>query len=314
MGKRLDYRPEKVEEVEPPFVQLARALLQSDAWRKQSVNCRKLMDFLMCEHMNHGGLENGFLYCTYDQLQAWGIGRRLIHPTITEAEKRGLIEVHRGGRKGFAQTHLSRYRITFLKSKALDEQGRAYYKASTNEWKQYREAASEGANDGYEGELSQFTKVNSYSSRRGTLEVPETAEICAAATVHESEPLIYLGPQHSRDDSAPTAPATTEQPEPVEPPKPRKRPDADDSGMVDIEELLGSRPAAPSPQEVLRAHTEAYLASNPPRGKQGLAERIGISRPRLSNWLAGRDPTLSHGPMVALRAFLDAHLRQDDAA
>ena len=69
----------------------------TDRWCTLSINARRFIDFVMIEHMRHGGRANGFLKATYDQLEAHGIGRRLIRPAIAEAEAAGFVECHRGG-------------------------------------------------------------------------------------------------------------------------------------------------------------------------------------------------------------------------
>ena len=51
-----------------PFVWLTRELLTSPAWRAMSPNAARLIDFLLVEHTNHAGTENGNLLATYDQL------------------------------------------------------------------------------------------------------------------------------------------------------------------------------------------------------------------------------------------------------
>ena len=58
------------------WVWLTRELVSSPAWRHRSINCVRFIDFLMAEHMNHSGFENGNLIATYDQLVAWGIAAR----------------------------------------------------------------------------------------------------------------------------------------------------------------------------------------------------------------------------------------------
>ena len=190
-----------------PWVWRTPELLTSPAWRSQSINCRRLIEFLEVEHMHHAGLENGYLFATYDQLVEWGVTRRLVHETITQAERLGLIECHRGGRKGFTKTHLSRFRLTYLASQEVNEQGQKYYAASTDEWQ--RVSAEQAAkvtgrevkiqNLGSEGELSQFPKGNSNGSRRGTVGTPKTAENGQSTTVPEGEPLsISTGTAASR--------------------------------------------------------------------------------------------------------------------
>ena len=101
-GKKFSRTLSKVTKIpdNTPFVQLTRDLIASPSWCSMSINCRRLIDFLMVENMNHAGLENGKLLATYDQLVKWGIPRGYIHQTITEAERLGLLLAERGGRKG----------------------------------------------------------------------------------------------------------------------------------------------------------------------------------------------------------------------
>ena len=77
------------------FVKMPRELLQSDAWRALGVNERRLCDFLMLEHMRHGGRQNGNLLAPHRQLVEFGIGGRFIAGTFRNLEKRGLIRCQR---------------------------------------------------------------------------------------------------------------------------------------------------------------------------------------------------------------------------
>ena len=102
------HRPPKGE----PFVLLTRELVSSPAWRSRGINAIKLIEFLMVEHMNHAGTENGNLNATYDQLAAWGLTRSEICAAIDEAGFLGLVRFVRGGR--WAGTNQpSTYRLTF---------------------------------------------------------------------------------------------------------------------------------------------------------------------------------------------------------
>jgi hypothetical protein len=76
---------------------LPRELLRSDAWRSLGINERRLIDFLMIEHMRHGGQQNGKLKAPRQQLHAFGIGSHFVSSAITSAEERGLIRCDRGG-------------------------------------------------------------------------------------------------------------------------------------------------------------------------------------------------------------------------
>jgi hypothetical protein len=78
------------------FVKLPRKLLESAAWRALGINARRFIDFLMLEHMRHGGKENGALLAPRQQLKLFGIGARYISAAIEEAEDLGFVDCRRG--------------------------------------------------------------------------------------------------------------------------------------------------------------------------------------------------------------------------
>ena len=92
------------------FVKLPRELLESDAWRSLSINARRVVDFLMIEHLRHGGRENGNLKAPKHQLVASGIGTHQVTAAIRETEERGLVECHRHGMRV-----ASTYALTWLR-------------------------------------------------------------------------------------------------------------------------------------------------------------------------------------------------------
>ncbi len=103
------HRPPKGE----PWIWLTRELLISPAWRAHSTNTGRILDFLLVEHMNHAGTENGRLMATHEQLRGYGLNANSIRDAIDEAEFLGLIRSERGGR--WAGTNRpSTYRLTFL--------------------------------------------------------------------------------------------------------------------------------------------------------------------------------------------------------
>ena len=116
------FRPPRGE----PFIWLTRELLEGAAWRSMGANTARLMNFLLIEHMNHAGTENGNLKATYDQLDEFGLTRGTISDAVDEAFFLGLIRLERGGR--WAGTNQpSIYRLTFYADK--------YGAPATNEWK-----------------------------------------------------------------------------------------------------------------------------------------------------------------------------------
>jgi hypothetical protein len=108
-------------------VPVPRDLLISPAWLAMSDQCRKLIDGLMTEHADHGGLENGNLKAPYDTLQARGMRRGNILNAILEAKALGIVDPTRGVRSYGSRKAPSLYRLTWL--------GTPDGLTPTNEWK-----------------------------------------------------------------------------------------------------------------------------------------------------------------------------------
>ena len=126
-----------------PWTWLTRELLDSPAWRALSVNGFRLISFLLIEHCNHAGLENGNLVATHKQLRDYGLTGDEIRPAIEEAQFLGFLRYERGGR--WAGTNRpSRFRLTFY----ADREGTP----ATNDWKRLDE-----------------TRINDWKDRRRTL-------------------------------------------------------------------------------------------------------------------------------------------------
>jgi hypothetical protein len=92
-----------------PFVMLPRSLVASASWKSLGLQTRRLIDFLMLEHMRHGGRKNGFLTAPRKQLDEAGIHHDAVSRAINEAVALGLIDCIRG--TGRAP---NRYALTWL--------------------------------------------------------------------------------------------------------------------------------------------------------------------------------------------------------
>jgi hypothetical protein len=108
-------------------VPVPRDLLNSHAWLAMPDQSRRLIDALMAEHADHGGLENGNLKAPYDMLESRGMRRGNILRAILVAEALGIIDVVRGVRSYGSRKGPSIYRLTWL--------GTADGLTPTNEWK-----------------------------------------------------------------------------------------------------------------------------------------------------------------------------------
>jgi hypothetical protein len=79
------------------WIWLTKEMMKSDAWRSAGINCRRVIDFLLVEFMEHGGRHNGELKAPYRQLVTIGIPKDCVTSAIREAEALGLVDCHRGG-------------------------------------------------------------------------------------------------------------------------------------------------------------------------------------------------------------------------
>lgn len=121
--------------LEGPFVPILLEMLTSPAWQEASWNCRRLLDFLEIENMQHNGHKNGQLAAPYTQLADYGIRRGSIHEAIEEAIRLGfLIRTVQGQYRGHPS--YTQYRLT----------ARPYWHNKvpcrpSHEWKKYRPLA-----------------------------------------------------------------------------------------------------------------------------------------------------------------------------
>jgi hypothetical protein len=131
-------------------------MLLSTAFREASINCRRFINALEVENMNHAGTENGNLIMPYNQLERWWhIPRRLIRQTIDEAIRRGLIEERRGLRLWYGKSMPTRFRLTFRPTR---EGNPPQSVAATNEWRRFR--SPENVSKGSEVAPGKCHKVN----------------------------------------------------------------------------------------------------------------------------------------------------------
>ena len=90
-------------------------MIESEAHCSLGINARRFLDFLMIEHMNHAGTENGTLFAPYNQLVKFGIPRSEIRTAIDDSVALGFADVVRGERLG-GKPGASRYRLTWLQT------------------------------------------------------------------------------------------------------------------------------------------------------------------------------------------------------
>jgi len=109
-----------------PWIWLTLDLLSSPARRAMSINARAIFDFLLIEHQSHAALENGRLKAPYDQLEAFGVSRRLIRQALAELHAAGLIRCTRPGGMIGGDRVPAMYRLTMYSADG---------EPATNEWR-----------------------------------------------------------------------------------------------------------------------------------------------------------------------------------
>lgn len=108
-----------------PWCWQTRELRASDAWRSQSINARRFVDFLLLEHMGKGGRANGELKAPQRQLEEFGMPKTCIADAIREAEELGLVDCRRAGMRA-----ATTYALTWLPRKDGTP--------ATDRWRDYR--------------------------------------------------------------------------------------------------------------------------------------------------------------------------------
>lgn len=160
-----------------PWTWLTAELLTSASWRALSINGHRLMGFLMVEHMNHAGRENGRLRATHDQLRAYGLCGNRVRAAIEECAALGLIAYTRGGR--WAGTNRpSTFRLTFY----ADAEGNP----ATNEWKAVSgrlmaKAKSESCSHFREYRTRTSESTDAATAEVGTAQVIDLARLAKSA-------------------------------------------------------------------------------------------------------------------------------------
>lgn len=214
-----------------PWVWLTTELLASDPWRAMSINARRLIDFLLIEHRNHAGLENGNLKAPYDQLEKAGLTRECIAAAIDEAVFLGLIRVERGGR--YAGTNRpSTYRLTFRAAKDNAPPTNDWKRISASRIKAWRDEGRQHAAaarkwrknhiGGRKVALPGCGKPHHDGAKAAAEDRPasqNSADGEAMRVVREAAPLIYLGLEGARS-AKPLASAA------------RSAPDGDDGNSI----------------------------------------------------------------------------------
>lgn len=97
-----------------PWFWMTRTMLASITFRALGISARRILDALLCQHMGHGGAENGNLGATYEQLEAWGVTAADVRKGYAELYATGFVRQTVQGFFSIGGKVQSRYALTWL--------------------------------------------------------------------------------------------------------------------------------------------------------------------------------------------------------
>ncbi|HEX3919375.1 MAG TPA: hypothetical protein VHW60_18720 [Caulobacteraceae bacterium] len=99
---------------EAPFIAVPLTLIDCPSYRALTSPARRALDFLIREHLRHGGTQNGSLLAPYRQLQDWGISNRDVAPALRMLAAFGLIQRTRVGSRLGGKDGSATYALAWL--------------------------------------------------------------------------------------------------------------------------------------------------------------------------------------------------------
>ena len=101
----------------PPFFADTLEFKVSIAVRQLSAPARKILDFLIIEHLKNGGAENGNLAAPYSQIEDFGVSSRDISKAFLMLDVFGLVKRTNENEMIEGRKNMARYRLTMLPDK-----------------------------------------------------------------------------------------------------------------------------------------------------------------------------------------------------
>lgn len=127
-------RPGKTLSLGPPegqsWVWMTTTMFGSITFRALGIHARRILDFLLYEHAQHGGRENGNLAAPYRQLEAWGVTAADVRKGMAELIHTGFVARTKEGRRLDGVGVPARYALTWLPTNA----GSSNEEKPTHEW------------------------------------------------------------------------------------------------------------------------------------------------------------------------------------
>lgn len=171
------------------FVTHRRIMRESPAWQALPDNARRVLDRIELEHMRHGGAENGYLPCTYNDFAANRIRRASVALAIRQCVELGFLEVMvKGYRAGAGFKVPSKYRLTYIMGLTRSDYGRP-----TDEWAAIKTPADAEA----ALERARIDKNHDKQPRSVRPPAPGSIERGRATAPNPGDALARLGGRHA---------------------------------------------------------------------------------------------------------------------
>jgi hypothetical protein len=110
---------------------MTNVMIGSTTFGALGIHARRILDFLMIEHIAHAGRENGRLAATYRQLERFGLTKADIRKGFAELELAGFVRLTEQGMRQAGGGAPSRYALTWLPTFV----GTPDVRPATNEWR-----------------------------------------------------------------------------------------------------------------------------------------------------------------------------------
>ena len=113
-----------------PFIWMTKNMLGSITHLALGIHARRILDFLLYEHMAHGGKENGNLAAPYKQLEVWGLTSADVRKGFEELFVTGFVRLTKQGLRTQGRGEPARYALTWLPTMV----GALEQAAPTHDW------------------------------------------------------------------------------------------------------------------------------------------------------------------------------------
>lgn len=291
------------------YIILSHYMLKSPAWKTLSPNAKAL---LLDVWTRHNGMNNGEIGYSVREAEEIGLSKSPTARAFKELMERGFLKMHRGSAFTLRTKEARTWELTG--ERCQDNPATKDYMTWGHQSPQ-RDLGAAGKNKTQSPQRDAWSPQRDTSARKG----PETAVLVPPEGPIDAETAPFRSPQRDtynipsplgdggcspEDDPADCLLA--EAALPVLAGRPSSPPDRDPN-VIDLEELIAAASTAPSPIDQLRVMLKVKLRDAPKGEQSRVAELVHLSRPQISNFIAGRF-NVNKGALHLLREYAEGKL------